>query len=101
MTAKYLPAELLDELDRISREADGPPWLAIVEGRDQLGGDSFIQVGDDGNRLTDIYVTRDRTPALAAELDVIAAARTYLPQLLDEIRELRRRLAQFEAGDAR
>jgi hypothetical protein len=33
----------------------------MVEGRDHLGGDSFIQIGPDDDRDDDMYVTRDRT----------------------------------------
>jgi hypothetical protein len=47
--------------------------------------------GPDGDRSEDIYVTRDSGPASAAYLDLIAAARTYLPQLIEEVRSSRRR----------
>jgi hypothetical protein len=87
-----LTDEVLRELLRLSETADASPWVSWVEGRDFLGGDSFIQVGPDGSRSTDIYVTRDSLPADAAELDVIAAARTYLPLLVDEVVRLRHRV---------
>jgi hypothetical protein len=58
----------------------------MVEGRDHESGDSFIQVGEDRDRGEDIYVTRDSGPANASYLDLIAAARTYLPLLIDEVR---------------
>ena len=35
------------------------------------------------------YVTRDSAPAIPVELDLIAAARTYLPLLVAEVRRLR------------
>ena len=57
---------MLDALLAASDRAEAPPWRAIVEGRDQLGGDSFIMVGVEGAYGTDIYVTRDRTPAASA-----------------------------------
>lgn len=85
-----LPDHILDYLMELSAQADSPPWAAIVEGRDQLGGDNFIQVGLPGVLKTDIYVTRDRTPACAADLDVIAVSRSYLPVLVEEVRRLRR-----------
>jgi hypothetical protein len=85
-----LPDHILDYLMEISAQADPPPWTAIVEGRDQLGGDSFIQIGMPGGLGTDMYVSRDRTPASAADLDVIAVSRSYLPVLVEEIRRLRR-----------
>lgn len=88
-----LPEHVLVLLEDLSKVADSPPWTAIVEGRDQLGGDSFIQVGRSGELKTDIYVTRDGVPATQAELDVIALSRTYLPVLIGEIRRLRELLA--------
>jgi len=62
---------------------------AVVEGRDAESGDSFIQTGPDGRRGEDLYVTRDSGPADAAYLDLLAAARTYLPLLVDELRACR------------
>ncbi|WP_433575703.1 hypothetical protein [Nocardia brasiliensis] len=49
-------------------------------------------MGVDTARGEDIYVTRDSGPANAAYLDLIAAARTYLPVLVSEVRALRARL---------
>jgi hypothetical protein len=37
-----------------------------------------------------MYVSRDSGPASVSDLDFIAAARNYLPRLIDEIAELRR-----------
>lgn len=54
-----------------------------------MSGDDFIMVGDDDDRREDIYVNRDSGPADGATLDLIAAARTYLPILITEIRRLR------------
>ncbi|MGH3496017.1 MAG: hypothetical protein ACRDP1_00935 [Nocardioidaceae bacterium] len=84
-----LSDEELDHLERLSERCDPPPWRAVVEGRDHDSGDSFIQVGNDGDRGEDIYVTRDSGPADASFLDLIAAARTYLPKLIAEVRETR------------
>jgi hypothetical protein len=61
----------------------------MVEGRDHMSGDSFIQVGLDGDRGEDIYVTRDSGPASGSFLDLIAAARTNLPLLIAELRAAR------------
>lgn len=84
-----LSDEDLDRLERLSERCDPPPWRAMVEARDHESGDSFIQVGNDGDRGEDIYVTRDSGPADASFLDLIAAARTYLPVLIAEVRESR------------
>jgi hypothetical protein len=84
-----LSSEELDRLELLSERCDPPPWKAMVEGRDHFSGASFIQVGVDDDRGEDIYVTRDSGPADASFLDLIAAARTYLPLLIAEVREAR------------
>jgi hypothetical protein len=61
----------------------------MVEGRDHTSGDSFIMIGSEDNHAEDMYVTRDSRPASSADLDFIAAARNFLPCLLDEITRLR------------
>jgi hypothetical protein len=58
-----------------------------VEGRDHTSGDDIILVGDP--REDDMYVSRNSRPASSADLDFIAAARTYMPRLLKELRRLR------------
>jgi hypothetical protein len=37
-----------------------------------------------------MYVIRDSGPAWPADLDLIAAARTYLPRLVDEVERQRK-----------
>lgn len=80
---------ILSSLEDLSRRGDPPPWRAMWEGRDHDSGDSFIMVGAEGDRREDIYVNRDSGPALHVDLELIAAARTYLPALLAEVRRLR------------
>jgi hypothetical protein len=80
-----LSDEELDRLEALSQRGSPAPWRAIVEGRDQTSGDSFIQI--DG--LEDMYVSRDSGPAVADDLDLIAEARTMLPILIEELRSLR------------
>lgn len=60
-----------------------------VMGRDHTSGDSFIQIGPDDQRYKDMYVSRDGTPASAQDLDLIVAARNYLPLLVREVLRLR------------
>ena len=79
------------KLRRLCASATPGPWRAMVEGRDHSAGDSFIMIGRDDDRDEDMYVTRDSGPASTSDLDFIAAARNYLPRLLDEIAELRRK----------
>lgn len=85
-----IPEETLTWLEELSDRCDPPPWRASVEGRDHDSGEDMIMTGEDGDRGEDIYVTRDSGPASAAYLDLIAAARTYLPLLIAELRETRR-----------
>jgi hypothetical protein len=58
---------------------------------DHTSGDSFIMIGRADDRDEDMYVTRGSGPASQADLDFIAAARNYLPRLLDEIARLQGR----------
>jgi hypothetical protein len=60
-----------------------------VEGRDQWGGSSFVMIGPPDQRQGDMYVTPVSLLTGAADLDMIAAGRSYLPRLLDGIEELR------------
>lgn len=90
--------ETLNTLERLSRECDLVPWTSMVEGREFLGGDDFIMTGGPSARGEDLHVLRDGKPAPVEYLDLIAAARTYLPVLVDEVRSLRARLADQESG---
>lgn len=77
-------------LRRLGEAASRAPWRSMIEGRDHLAGDSFIMIGEETDRDEDMYVSRDSGPAGVADLDLIAAARSYLPRLLDEIEQARR-----------
>ncbi len=74
--------------------ATGGNWFAIIEGRDQMGGSSFIMTNvenmDDArspNRGEDIYLTG----ATNDDMDFIAHARQDIPMLLAEIERLKKR----------
>ena len=84
-----IPDETLAWLERLSERCDPPPWRASIEGRDHVSGDDMIMTGVDSDRGEDIYVTRDSGPAPTAYLELIAAARTYLPLLVAELRAAR------------
>lgn len=86
--------ELLNDLKRLWDLGDPPPWTAMVEGRDHSSGDSFIQVGEDDDRREEVFVSRDSGPASRMMLDLIAASRTFLPLLIEEIRVLRSQLGE-------
>ena len=89
MTGNRLTDAEIDELRRMSERATPAPWRAMIEGRDHTSGDSFIMVGREDDRDEDMYVSRDSGPASSADLDFIAAARNYLPRLLEELTKLR------------
>ena len=87
-----------DELDSMLARAERSfrsPWQSFVEGRDHLGGDSFIRTGGLDDASPDMYVTlsywddNPPKPATADVLDFIAAARKDIPRLVAEVRRLR------------
>jgi hypothetical protein len=74
------------------QNASGAGWYAILEGRDQSSGSSFIMTNVDHsndvvnpNRGEDIYLTG----ASPADMDFIAHARQDIPFLLAEIARLK------------
>ncbi|HET7494169.1 MAG TPA: hypothetical protein VFJ80_01890 [Candidatus Limnocylindrales bacterium] len=89
MEHEPLSDDVLDHLEALSSQGSPKPWRSMVEGRDHISGDSFIQIGEGAHRLDDMFVSRDRGPADHADLDLIAAARNYLPDLIAELRRLR------------
>lgn len=92
-----LTDEELAALRTLTEAASRSPWRSMVEGRDHTSGDSFIMIGSDHDRDEDMYVSRDSILASPADLDFIAAARNYIPRLLEEITRTRsasRRLAR-------
>lgn len=82
----------LGELERLERAATPAPWVSMIEGRDHLSGDDFIQApgDDDPDIYVAIRVSDSFHPAAAADQDFIAAARNAIPDLLAEIRRLRK-----------
>lgn len=89
MSGPRLTDAEIHELRQLCERATPAPWRAMVEGRDHSSGDSFIMVGREDDRDEDMYVSRDSGPAAHTDLDFIAAARNYLPRLLEELEELR------------
>jgi hypothetical protein len=89
MSMNHITEDLLLELEQLSTDGTAGPWRAYVEGRDHTSGDSFILTGTSEQRGSDLYVTAEGRPVSAADLDLIAAARTFLPALVREVRRLR------------
>jgi len=84
--------ELLIELQRLSDHATPGPWTPWVEGRDHLSGSDFVMVNDTNGSTADLEINLDGMPASTSDLDLVAVARTYLPELISEIRSLRAQL---------
>jgi hypothetical protein len=83
------PAEL-EEIRIRSDAATRGPWESFVEGRDHLGGNSFIRTGGLDDECPDIELVG----ATVADQDFIAHARQDIPRLLSEITTLRNRLGK-------
>jgi hypothetical protein len=108
LTDNPLTDEVLRQLRELSINGDPPPWTSYVEGRDGTSFDSFIMV--DGGDEPDIYLSvyeKDRRRYLVLRrddgvsptdlnLDLIAASRTYLPLLIDEVERLRKSVRSLE-----
>lgn len=99
MSERRLTDEELAALSALAEAASRLPWRAMVEGRDHTSGDSFIMIGSGDDRDEDMYVARDTTPASPADLDFIAAARNYMPRLLEEIKRTRSAHSDESAED--
>jgi hypothetical protein len=82
--------ERLTRLRQLADMATAEPWVSYVEGRDISSGDSFIRTADAGE-ASDIYLSTGGAYANhAADQDFISAARLAIPELIAEIRRLRR-----------
>lgn len=79
-TFEHLSDRELTSMEERARNAAAGPWCSLVEGRDHLGGSSFIQTP-----VSDIELWG----ASVADQDFIAHARDDVPRLLAEIRYLR------------
>jgi hypothetical protein len=66
------------------------PWTAIIEGRDQDGGSSFIMIGKGDARAEDLHLSGYDEAVPTADYDFIANARDDIPWLLAEIERLKR-----------
>lgn len=78
-----LPESLLARYLELSGRGSRSPWVSSVEGRDHMSGDSVIlrgraPRGDLALRVSEDGVSRRGV----AELDVVAAARNYVPELI-------------------
>jgi len=84
--------ELSDEELKAIRDrceaATAGPWKSCIEGRDHESGSSFIMTSSEDIELSG---------ATDADQDFIAHARQDVPQLVDEVARLRRRLKEVGA----
>lgn len=94
MIEEILDDEALAQIMARCKAARPAPWNAIIEGRDQTSGSSFIMVGEGNERDEDIYLIGEDKPVPNADFDFIANARQDIPKLLAEILRLRKELAK-------
>lgn len=90
-------AELVEIEHRARQALDAAPapWLALLETRHGIGGESFIQFGSDPDLDQEMYTVdvgprRLRSPdaQLDAIIDFVAHASEDVPRLISEIRRL-------------
>ncbi|MEU3563659.1 hypothetical protein [Kitasatospora sp. NPDC006786] len=92
--------------DRTAAATPGP-WLARLEGRHGIGGESFIQLRPETPEDDELYVRRftagyevkGPNTALDADIDLIAAARQDVPRLIAEVKRLRAALNQSKSDN--
>jgi hypothetical protein len=85
-----LSEDELVELEGLAAAATPAPWVAHIESEAPIGGESMIGLdGLSGDFPPDMYVRHDSKTAPEADIKFIAAARNYVPRLLDEVRRLR------------
>ena len=77
-------SELKKIKDRCDKAKSGP-WISYIEGRDHTCGSNFIATEGDDIELTG---------ATIEDQDFIAAARTDVPALIEEIYRLRKLLEE-------
>jgi hypothetical protein len=85
-----MTSKKLDEIRARCDAARAGPWTAIIEGRDQDGGSSFIMIGHENGRGEDLHLSGYDTVVPTADYDFIAHAREDIPFLLAEIERLTR-----------
>ena len=81
-TFEHISDHELNSIEERASSAAAGPWCSLVEGRDHLGGSSFIQTP-----VSDIELWGAST----ADQDFIAHARDDILPLLAEIRHLRQK----------
>jgi len=80
--------EQLEEIELRCSKTQNGPWTAFIEGRDHESGNNFIMTGENENRGEDI----EMIGATIADFDFIAHAKQDIPNLIEEIRRLRKDL---------
>lgn len=83
--SKSLTEADLDAIEERALRASVGPWKSYIEGRDHVGGSSFIMVGEGADRRGDIELIG----ATVADQDFVAEARQDIPTLVAEVRALR------------
>ena len=77
------------ELNQIKQRCDkatSGPWVSYIEGRDHTSGSNFIMTGNKNNRGEDIELIG----GTIYDQDFIAHARQDIPNLINEIKRLKK-----------
>lgn len=96
MEPDWLTDEALAQLEELSAAGSSGPWIAFTG--PGIGGGDFIRLGGSEDELPDMYVRHDGQPAPVADLDLIAAARSSIDALIDEVKR-RRSDASINRGE--
>ncbi|KQT22079.1 hypothetical protein ASG31_01695 [Chryseobacterium sp. Leaf404] len=80
--------EELKEIEQREQKTQIGPWKAYIEGRDHESGSDFIMTGSQENGVGDIELFG----ATENDYDFIAKAKQDIPRLINEIRELQKKL---------
>jgi hypothetical protein len=89
MGNSLLPQDFLNAVRKRCDATTKGIWESLVEGRDHTSGDSYILMGEDGNKK-ELYLIG----GTVADQDFIANAHQDVLLLLDEIDSLRRFLVK-------
>jgi hypothetical protein len=80
----------LEDIRARCAAARAGPWTAIIEGRDQDGGSSFIMIGAKDSGEEDLHLSGYDKVVPTPDYDFIANAREDIPYLISVIDRLTR-----------
>ena len=76
----------MNQIKQRCDKATSGPWVSYIEGRDHTSGSNFIMTGNKNNRGEDIELIG----GTIYDQDFIAHARQDIPNLINEIKRLKK-----------